>query len=377
MPTLAVAATSARMLAEAAAQDGFSVIALDVFGDRDTRRVSAQWWPIGTPGDLAIQPHLVIEALQRLARRGDVAGWVPGSGFEGLPALLQHGASVLPLIGTSAAAVRRVRDPESVFGFLDAVHVAHPQTRLSPPPEGGGWLMKRAGGSGGWHIRHASARVRAEVPEDGYFQRLAPGVPMSATYIANGVDACVLGFNELIVRSLGGHPYVYCGSVGPVPLRAEIVVEVTRAVGLLVEKYELRGLGSLDFMLDDDVVSVLEVNPRPSASMVSYATRLPGGVMAAHVSACRDNVLPQVSRVQAPVIGNEIVFARRTLTLTEPASACLAQWPGSHDLPVAGASFAAGDPVCSVSATGITAGHVRTQLTQRRKALLNTLETWS
>ena len=37
---LVVAAVSARMLAEAAARDGYAVVALDLFGDVDTRRVS-------------------------------------------------------------------------------------------------------------------------------------------------------------------------------------------------------------------------------------------------------------------------------------------------------------------------------------------------
>ena len=40
MPTLAVAAVSARMLADAAARDGYAVRALDCFGDLDTRRAS-------------------------------------------------------------------------------------------------------------------------------------------------------------------------------------------------------------------------------------------------------------------------------------------------------------------------------------------------
>ena len=43
---LALAALSARALAEAAAREGLRAVALDVFGDADTRRHAADWQPI-------------------------------------------------------------------------------------------------------------------------------------------------------------------------------------------------------------------------------------------------------------------------------------------------------------------------------------------
>ena len=42
--TLVVAGTSARAMAESARQGGWRVLAMDLFGDLDTRRASARWW---------------------------------------------------------------------------------------------------------------------------------------------------------------------------------------------------------------------------------------------------------------------------------------------------------------------------------------------
>ncbi len=378
MASLAVAAISARMLAESAAQAGFTALALDLFGDRDTRAASAEWWPVGTPGGLHIDADLSLQALHRAARLGDVLGWVAGSGFEALPDLLEQGAQLLPLIGTQAPSVRRVRDPATFFGFLDAVQIAHPQVSATPPADTVGWLLKSALGTGGWHIRHAVAAIEPAVPAHPYFQRHAPGLPMSATFIANGRDACVLGFNELIVRSVIGRPFVFCGAIGPVPVAAGIAAQVTRAVHLLAAEFSLHGACSLDFMLDGGEVSLLEVNPRPSASMACYAQHLPHGVMAAHVRACLQAELPQTDPLGAArraVHGHHIVFARHRLALDDTASARLAEQTNCHDLPFGAAAFSAGDPVCSVSATAADADRVRTQLNQRREALLNTLET--
>ena len=53
----------------------------------------------------------------------------------------------------------------------------------------------------------------------------------------------------------------------------------------------------------------------------------------------------------------------------------LAGWPNAHDLPAAGARFSAGDPLCSLSAEGHGAEHVKALLSAGRDALLHTLET--
>jgi predicted ATP-grasp superfamily ATP-dependent carboligase len=398
MAALVVAALSARMLAESAAQGGFDVLALDVFGDRDTRGASRAWQPIG---DASSGPHIDPErfviALQGLSRHDGVIGWVAGSGFEAWPDLLERGAQVLPLIGTAPAAVRRVRNPRDFFAFLDAAQIDHPETRFTAPADLTGWLMKQAGGTGGWQVRQAgtamahdalagrqqaSHRPIVQPTLQPYFQRRAAGVPMSATFIADGRDACVLGFNHLIVRRFGTRPFVYCGSVGPVPLADAAAHRATDAVRKICAEYALRGLGSLDFLCDGDRILVLEVNPRPSASMASYARAQPHGAIAAHVRACLHGELPSATPPADParaVIGTETVFPSRPMPLDASAADRLARWAHTHDLPHIGADevlrFAPGDPVCSVSATAPSAARARTQLAERRDAVLNLLET--
>ena len=372
MTVLALAAVSARMLAEAAQGDGFDVVALDLFGDADTRRACSQWLPLGQPGDLRIDAAMLLSALGGLAQRGDVSGWVAGSGFEGQPDLLARGAALLPLIGTPADAVRRVRDPQVFFEFLDRHGIPHPPVRMSAPPDAAAWLVKDAGGCGGWHVRRATSSETA--PEHHYVQREVPGTPMSATFIANGSGACVLGFNQLIVRRFGTRPFVFCGAMGPVPLSAELTSAVTAAVRALAAGFALRGLGSLDFMLDGNRFSVLEVNPRPPASMALYGPRR---VFAAHLRACVDGELPLdwAAPLNRSVHGTEIVFAQRPTSLDEPAARRLAELAGCHDLPFAATRFDAADPVCSVSVQGESAHAVRLLLERRREAVHQFLET--
>ena len=75
---LAFAATSARSLVECARASGIVPIALDVFGDLDTRRLADACVAVGG-GGLAMDRDALLAALAGLRARGDVAGWVAGS----------------------------------------------------------------------------------------------------------------------------------------------------------------------------------------------------------------------------------------------------------------------------------------------------------
>ena len=380
MQTIAVAAISARAMAEAAANDGFKVVALDLFGDADTRRAASRWLPIGTPGSLHIDAASTLAALRQLAEEGEgsdpIVGWIAGSGFEGEPDLLAQGAAVLPLIGTAPDAVRRLRDPASFFGFLRARVMPYPQVLLEPPEDPAGWLMKDARGCGGWHVRHAPWSVEEPLSSHHYFQREMPGRPMSATFIANGREVHVLGFNEMTVRRFGARPFVFCGAVGPVLVPENIAMRVTEIARALTAEFELRGLCSIDFMRDGDAIGVIEVNPRPPASMSLY--RWPAGapgLMQAHLRACLHGELPAMPAHAQDMEGFEIVFAQRPLQLDTAAARQIAQWPGIRDIPCAGQRFDIDDPLCTLTASGTSADEVRARLGESRERLLQSLET--
>lgn len=376
MNKLAVAGLSARSLAEAAARDGFGVVALDLFGDVDTCAVASRWFGIGEPASLQIDGERVLSALALLARQGEVGGWVAGSGFEGRPDLLARGAELLPLIGVAPDTMARLRDPAQFFACLASHDIEHPRVRLSPAADGSPWLLKDLHASGGWHIRRVrgDAAPSASLAPGHYLQREVNGQPMSATFVANGRDVQLLGVNRQTVRALGTSPFVYCGVIGPVPVAEVVLARLHNILRALTAAFELRGLASLDFLLDAGHVFVLEINARPSASMDLYAPWQP---MAAHVRACLHGELPAPPAAGAQVRGHEIVFARRPLRLDTALAQDLAALGDVHDLPGGGQHFAAGAPVCSVSAAGRNAAEVQERLHQRRAAVWLSLETGS
>ena len=360
--TLVVAALSARTLAEATALAGWRVIALDLFGDLDTRRASVRWAGIGATAALAIDPQRLSAALDDAAHEPGVIGWVAGSGFEGALALLDAGPASLPHLGMASAAVRDLRDPRHFFATLDRLGLAHPPTRFSAPVDAKGWLVKRAGGTGGWHIRDAS-RVRHR-HADSYLQRRLDGVPMSALFLADGRGARLVALNLLSVRALGAHPCVYRGAIGPID-DAGLQAKVEAALARLAPAFALRGLASLDFIAADGVPQLLEINPRPSASMALHADAWAGGLMRAHVEAVLGRLPDTPAAHQPGLRGTEVLYARRASSLGASLAGQLAVATDCHDLPAAGTQFAPADPVCSVSAQGADVPAVQRALAER------------
>ena len=363
---IVIAARSARMLAESARQSGLRPIAIDLYGDTDTRR-AAHWLPAAGPDAHTLDPNRLRDTLARLARRGDLIGWVAGAGFEGHPAWLDRGARHLRLLGNDAATVAYVKDPRHFFGLLDALDIPHPEVRFTPP-DTLGWLRKQVGGSGGWHVRRWVHGMDPKSPATHYFQRECPGTPMSLLFLADGERIAPIGFNRLLCEPLALHPLAFGGVIGPVPLAAGPAADVLHAATQLASHLGLRGLNGLDFILLRGEVQVIEINPRPPATLALYDTRVPGGLMRAHVDAC-DGQLAALPRFEDLPSGIRVVYADRDHMVTAQEGACMAAADWVHDLPRAGARIAMNEPWCSVSANGRDADEVTAMLAARAATL--------
>lgn len=376
-PIVVVAALSARMLAESARRAGWRVIALDLFGDSDTRQAADEWHEIGDPATLKLDPLRTYAALERASRIPGVTGWIAGSGFEACRQLLHAPLPTLPLIGNPSQAFEAVRTPARFFALLATHGIAFPETLARSPRETRGWLRKDANGTGGWHIRHAGAcRDHGEPARDPavYFQRFCAGRSMSALFVANGRRATVLGFNEQIIAPRRQHPFNWRGAIGPVPVSANLAAQVDHAVQMIVAHSGLIGLNSLDFLFDGERCIVLEVNARPSATMALYEGSVMPSMLALHVRACRGEPfeLPEPP-VHAPDIrGEQIVFARARHTVSPAFVAEALRLGWCHDIPISGSIVCADTPLCSVSITcsaGTPTDAVRAALTARAAAI--------
>jgi predicted ATP-grasp superfamily ATP-dependent carboligase len=380
-PRVAVAGLSARLLTQSARRAGLNVVALDIFGDRDTREHAGMWFDIGGNG-LSIDRARLYDALEHAARLPRMLGLIVTSGLEPLAGELSRAPRVPRFIGNGAQAAA-VRDPRRFFALLDAAHIAHPEVRFAPPDDPRGWLVKRSDGCGGTHIEWAGDVERA-LPR-AYFQRFAKGRSMSALFVAAHREATVIGFAEQLTVEAGRLPFVHAGSLGPVQLPAETAARIVEAIDTIVWKTDLTGLNSIDFLLDGDDFSVLEINTRPSSTMALYeaawADTWPRGLIGAHLDACLHGELPHAPRTFAQTpprfAGQRVVFAPEGFAVSRAFSDACFDDPACHDVPLAGARIEAGQPVCTMTAAAPAFSALRDELDREHSRLLQRIETIS
>lgn len=353
---------SARMLVQSAARAGIRTVALDHYADADTRADT----------DLAVavarkRGEFDRKKLLALAARLAPPSAYPlvfGSGLDSRPGLLEELSRDRLLIGNTPRVQRLFREPGRFFHLLRQLGIAHPEIRFDRPPDPEQWLIKSGCSEGGKRVRFC-AHDRAGSRD--YYQRRLQGPAFSALFLADGQQAAVLGFNTLWSAALPGLPYLFVGAINDAPLTQAQRNRIETAVGSLVEAGELRGLNSLDFMLDDHGEPlVLEINARPSATMALHDSDFPEGLLAAHIRAFRGHIEPLVS--PTGIRAFQVMFSPTRFTMTSNPI-----WPTwCSDLPVAGSVLARGQPLCTVGAEGNSAAAVR-MLLEKRMAELHSL----
>lgn len=356
-----VVALSGRALAASAARAGYRVAVLDFFEDMDTRRLAAA--TARAPGTLrsGFRASALLEASARLAPEG--VPLVYGSGFDRRSRLLGRLAKARPLLGNAPGTIHAVKSPAKFFGLLDRLGIPSPPTSLSRPADPRGWLAKRVGGAGGAHIRPADAPApRGDV----YYQRKVEGLPVSALFLADGRAAKVVGYSEQWTLPDGrGGDYRYGGAAFPVRLPDVLRGSIEAAIGRLVAETGLVGANSADMLIHGDGFFLLEVNPRPGASLDAFDLAHDESLFDLHMDACRGS-LPKVAPSVRRGAASMIVYADGNRQ-TPPATF----WPGwAADIPQPGQRFRAGEPVCTATATAVDAAAARRLVAARVDELL-------
>jgi predicted ATP-grasp superfamily ATP-dependent carboligase len=274
-----IVAGSARALARSCVDAGWRCDVIDPFADCDTARLAHRLERGALSGDHFDQrlPPLV---------RSMAGGWcgiVAGSGFEAVPSMLDELDSIAPVFGNDATTVARCKAPMNLAETAHRAGVRCAEVDISGPVAGDDWLMKPIGGCGGIGVR--AARAGEQIAEGWFAQRRIDGVPASVLFLADGHDARIVGVTRQYPGSVAG-PYAWCEAVSDLPLSAAQHARLARDVAALTQQFGLRGLNGADLVFDGEHAVLIEINPRPTATMMLYEQRVAGGLFAAHVAAC-------------------------------------------------------------------------------------------
>lgn len=355
-----IVALSGRALAQSARRAGFVPIVLDRFADLDTREVAELALRItpGRAGPLAAGP------LSRAARifAPPPIPLLVGGGLEGRLGVLKALARGRELLGNPPELVARAVDPFALQELCRALEVPFPETRADRPPDRAGWLVKRKGAGGGWHVRPAE-RVDRLHPLD-YVQRRVSGRPVSILLLGDGRRVVPLLASE---QWNTGTPPHFKGVLAPASLPEGTEEKLARAAVAVGTALGLRGLASADFLLEEGGgFHLLEINPRPGGSLEAAEAALGIDLASLHIAACRSRLLEPVPRPRGEAVGTAIVRADRDLRV--PEGFLWPAWAGDRTPP--GERVRKGHPLATVRAEGGDPADVRRLLEEREHRLL-------
>lgn len=357
-----VAALSGRAIAQAVARTGTDAATLDLFGDSDVPMPALR-----VEGDpvAGFDGQALIAAAGALAPPGSAL--VVGSGFEQAPDLLAALVRAGPyrLLGNRPEVVWAVKDPGNFAARLttlglEELGVSHPETRTDAPHGAapGAWLVKRAGAAGGWHI----------VPWDGgplpaghYLQRRVAGRATSVAFVADRSGRCEpAAISRQWADPAPDAPFRYGGAVLPAAVPASLADRLAEATRRIAAEFALVGLNSLDLLVDGETATVLEVNPRPGATLDLLERHRQGGAMRAHLDAAAGRSW-SLGAPRPGVVAGAVAYAAAALRVPDSFA-----WPPwCADLPRPGTVMEAGQPLCSVTAWGGDEEEARRRLSRR------------
>ncbi len=269
---------SVRALVEACVRSGYATIAVDHFGDADTRRdAKGNWIPLELTETRSLAPAS-LGALSAVATTAVASGRtlvaLLAGGMENLPAVVAQLETFVTVLGPSASQLEILRNPQHWQAAADAAAVNFPARAMLRPADDAdrNWLWKPSGSAGGLHIGW-------QFPADcgamsGCWQRYVAGQQMGATCIAHPQGTEFVGATASLAAAdwPGPTEFIYRGSYGPLSLSSVHQRQIVKLAEYLRQQSGVRGWLQFDFIEDHQGdLWLLECNPRWTAGMEIFS----------------------------------------------------------------------------------------------------------
>lgn len=390
-PAVVIVGASARAMARSAAAAGWAVYAADLFADRDLRDVARECVR-------AAEGHEPYPAsLATATRRFPHGPWLYTGALENSPDLIDAITAERPLAGNDGGRVALVRDPCRLAAALRAAGLAFPATHSSPEglPVDGSHLVKPLASAGGRGIaRWCGGAADAGPPR--VWQQHVTGRGISAAFVCRPAGARLLGIvdQEIGLPWCYAAPFAFCAAIRgsarqPLDGIASGAVDQATEVGdLLATRCGLVGLVGVDAVIDSrGKLWVIEVNPRPTASMELHERATGESIAGSHLTACG---WITTARPTPPAPPRDACWAKAVLhaphdfaatdaavaawdELAAPWTAADGGWPAIADIPTPTQTIRRGAAWLTVFASASTPLAARSELQRRAAALVATV----
>lgn len=261
---------------QSANRAGVEAIGIDYFGDIDARKIGEMFVVSLDKRDWRVQFD---QALKNENGSNDLF-WMYAGGLENEPELIKEISERITLLGCRKSSVKKCRDPFLLQKLLidnghadGACSVRSLHEEVDPKEN---WLIKPFRSAGGQSIQQFDLKTKLKEfnADEFYLQAFQEGEVYSSVFIANQItdirraEIKYLGTTKQLENQQQGilTSFQYTGSIGPVSLTEILLEKIQSIATLFTNHFDLEGLFGIDYIVADECLKILEVNPRYPAS---------------------------------------------------------------------------------------------------------------
>ncbi len=200
------------------------------------------------------------------------------------------------------------------------------------------YIVKPVYGSGGIGISWFDNNL--EFDGDFLLQEYIEGNSISSSFLSfpdHSINMITSSDQIIGSKRLGGNDFVYCGNITPFINPSEKISNISSKISKMCK---LVGSNGIDFVLKNNNVYVIEVNPRIQGTFECIENSFNMNLAEAHINACRNIPveIPDVKQFTVKLIPYSFKQARYNLT----------DLPYLHDLSKRNYLFNKGDPIATI-----------------------------
>ena len=292
----------------------------------------------------------------------DISYVILTSGFENRPDIWKKMENIKPIIGNSAETIKKVRDVNNLWEFCKASNFKFPNyvdlnlsediTDLDFPLI---FKPKSSGGGQNIHLINDSnqfMKILSELSNKNEYivQEFVEGVDISATISCNGEKSSVLGITKQILgeKFLGAtSEFLYCGNIIPFKVNNKIYKEIKKISNELTKKFNLKGINGIDFILKNNELYLIEINPRFPGTIELLEILTHKNIFYEHVKSSIFNEVSEIKYDFKQLGVKFILYSTKDMKIGE-----LNSIEGIYDIPLSGSIIKNRDPICTMLIIG-------------------------
>jgi hypothetical protein len=396
---LTVGAVDVSSLTASAKRAGYSVFAVDFYGDQDLEKNAKENLSVlsnsnqeNLKGLQNLSSRELIRLVKILVKNQDIDVSLLSSGLDDSFNDLSAINELVPILGNDPEAFLSVRKRNSFFSILQDLDVPHPKTEIIKDLKDAKDISKNVGfpllikpldGYGGSGIRKISTLYELdnwlnsnEASISKYcIQEFLTGTSVSVSVMAVPGESLALTVNEQLIgmsdvgqRELFG----YCGNIVPFSAPRDILNKCEHTAEEVITHFGLKGSNGVDLVITEGIPHVIEVNPRFQGTLECTEKTLGINLVKTHVNACTENILPDHGDLKQSSSKHMrlILLAQERAVVPD-----LILRKECRDIPHPGTRVETGEPVCSIILEGSDRNNLLTRGKQIAKNIYESLST--